>query len=373
MPRLPGLRSLLANISQEKEIPIDYVKNALKASLYKSYEKYQYQYLSKDTNYLYRPNFFIELDLEKESFRIITQKIIVNKVSNYRTEISLNESLKINQKLNIGDQLTIDLTPNQNNFGRLLANHTRQILNQKLNQHQYSQLNKDLLLLQGNLVLAKVVRKHNQSVIMSIETTKLKHPIEGELPIQEQLIRDQYCLGCIYKVYVKKVATNINGYFPLILSRSDPRLIINLLMNEVPELGNNLLKVIAIARDTHLLSSIKLPRTKVAVMSENSYIDPVGACIGPGGRRIHAIMKELNGEKVDIIRWCKEPITYIANALSPAKIEAVKIIDINDLKVQVIVNENQLSLAIGKGGQNVRLATQLTNWKIHIKSNKNRN
>nr|WDA98959.1 transcription termination factor NusA [Sciadococcus taiwanensis] len=373
MAQLPGLKSLLANISKERNIPIDYVKNALKCSLYKSYEKYQAHYLAKKINKEYTQNFFIELDLENESFRIITKKVIVKEVVNSQNEISLNESLKINHKSTIGEILNIDITPEKDNFGRLLANHTRQVLHQQLNKHQYSNFHKDLFLLEGNLVSAKVIRKHHSSIILCIENFKVNYTIEGQLPIQEQVIRDNYILGNIYKVYVKKVLTNINSYSSIILSRADPGLIVNLLMNEIPELENKLLKIIAIARDKHSLLSVnKIPRTKVALISLDSYIDPIGACIGPKGSRIHAIMKELNGEKVDIVRWSQNPVTYIINALSPAKIKSVQIVDMKNLEAQVIVEEDQLSLAIGKDGQNVRLATQLTNWKIDIKSNKNK-
>jgi N utilization substance protein A len=170
------------------------------------------------------------------------------------------------------------------------------------------------------------------------------------------------------KVYLKKVFEGSRRGPQLLVSRADAGLVVYLFANEVPEIEEEIVRIVAVAREANPPSPAVGPRTKIAVDTLERDVDPVGACIGARGARIQAVVAELRGEKIDVIRWSPDPSTYIANSLSPARIHEVRLINANERIAHVIVPEDQLSLAIGKEGQNVRLAARLTGWKIDIKN-----
>jgi N utilization substance protein A len=191
--------------------------------------------------------------------------------------------------------------------------------------------------------------------------------VEAELPKREQLPNDNYRIGATFRVYLKKVSRGQQRGPQLLVSRADAGLVVYLFANEVPEIEDEVVRIVAVAREANPPSTYVGPRTKIAVDTLDRDVDPVGACIGARGSRIQVVVNELRGEKIDVIRWSPDPATYIANALSPARVDDVRLMDPETRQTHVLVAEDQLSLAIGKEGQNVRLAARLTGWKIDIK------
>jgi N utilization substance protein A len=191
--------------------------------------------------------------------------------------------------------------------------------------------------------------------------------VEAELPPKEQLPNDNYRANAAFRVYLKKVREGVGRGPQLIVSRASAGLVAYLFENEVPEIQDEVVRIVAIAREANPPSRNVGSRTKLAVDTLDRDVDPVGSCIGARGSRIQAVVNELRGEKIDVIRWSPDPEIYIKNALSPAQINRVILMDTEQRHAQVLVPENQLSLAIGKDGQNVRLSAHLTGWKIDIK------
>jgi N utilization substance protein A len=214
---------------------------------------------------------------------------------------------------------------------------------------------------------ARVLRFENQSVVMAVSSGFGQAEVEAELPKREQLPNDNYRANATFKVFLKKVCDGPHRGPQLLVSRADAGLVVYLFENEVPEIEDEVVRVVAVAREANPPSRYVGPRTKIAVDTIESDVDPVGACIGARGSRIQVVVNELRGEKIDVIRWSPDPGLYISNALSPARVDEVRLIDPELRQAHVLVPENQLSLAIGKEGQNVRLAARLTGWKIDIK------
>jgi N utilization substance protein A len=202
---------------------------------------------------------------------------------------------------------------------------------------------------------------------MAVSSGAGQPEVEAELPKREQLPNDTYRSNATFKVYLKKVRETPHRGPQLIVSRAAAGLVVELFTNEVPEIEEEIVRIVAIAREAHPPSRHVGVRTKIAVDTLERDVDPVGACIGARGSRIQAVVNELRGEKIDVIRWSPDPATYIANSLSPARVDKVLLIDPEERQALVLVAEDQLSLAIGKEGQNVRLAARLTGWKIDIK------
>jgi N utilization substance protein A len=191
--------------------------------------------------------------------------------------------------------------------------------------------------------------------------------VEAELPKKEQLPQDTYRSNATFKVYLKRVKDGPQRGSQLIVSRASAGLVVELFANEVPEIEEEIVRIVAVAREANPPSRHVGPRTKIAVDTLEKDVDPVGACIGARGSRIQAVVNELRGEKIDAIRWSPDPASYIANSLSPARVDRVILYNAEERQSMVLVAEDQLSLAIGKEGQNVRLAARLTGWKIDIK------
>ncbi|QYX33242.1 transcription termination factor NusA [Sphaerospermopsis torques-reginae] len=369
MVTLPGLKDLIESISRERNLPRLAVQSSIREALLKGYERYRRaQNLERrqfDENYF--DNFEVELDIEGEGFRVLSTKTIVEQVSNSDHQISLEEVQQVAPEAQSGDSVVLDVTPDQGEFGRMAAMQTKQVLAQKLRDQQRQMVQEEFQDLESTVLQARVLRFERQSVILAVSSGFGQPEVEAELPKREQLPNDTYRSNTTFKVYLKKVSQGQQRGPQLLVSRADAGLVVYLFANEVPEIEDEVVRIVAVAREANPPSRYVGPRTKIAVDTLDRDVDPVGACIGARGSRIQVVVNELRGEKIDVIRWSPDPATYIANALSPARVDEVRLMDPESRQTHVLVAEDQLSLAIGKEGQNVRLAARLTGWKIDIK------
>ncbi|MCE2703718.1 MAG: transcription termination factor NusA [Anabaena sp. 49633_E8] len=369
MSTLSGLKELIESISQERNLPRLAVQAAIREALIKGYERYRRaQNLERrqfDEEYF--NNFEVELDIEGEGFRVLSTKTIVEAVANTDHQISLDEVQQVAPEAQLGDSVVLDVTPDQGEFGRMAAMQTKQVLAQKLRDQQRQMVQEEFQDLEGTVLQARVLRFERQSVVLAVSSGFGQSEVEAELPKREQLPNDNYRANATFKVYLKKVSQGQQRGPQLMVSRADAGLVVYLFANEVPEIEDEVVRIVAVAREANPPSRYVGPRTKIAVDTLDRDVDPVGACIGARGSRIQVVVNELRGEKIDVIRWSPDPATYIANALSPAKVDEVRLMDPESRQTHVLVAEDQLSLAIGKEGQNVRLAARLTGWKIDIK------
>jgi len=370
---LPGLKTMIEEISSLYNLPKSAVVEALREALLKGYQRYR---RSQGTGHQFQDDYFdnfeVQLDTEEEGFRILAMKRIVHTVVNPDHEISLEEVLDIAKEAQaqLGDEVVSDVTPSQKEFGRMAAMQTKQVLLQQLRDQQRKMIQEEFQELQETVLQGRVVRFEKQNVIMSVQSTYGQPEVEAELPKKEQLPNDNYRANSTFKVYLKKVREGSHRGPQLIVSRTAAGLVVELFTIEVPEIEEEIVRIIAVSREANPPSSRQGPRTKIAVDTLERDVDPVGACIGARGSRIQAVVNELRGEKIDVIRWSPDPATYIANSLSPAKVDQVLLVNADERQSLVLVGDNQLSLAIGKEGQNVRLAARLTGWKIDIKETK---
>jgi N utilization substance protein A len=369
MINLPGLRDMIEKISQERNLPKTSVQAALREALIKGYERYRRTQNMEGDNFDedFFDNFEVELDTEEEGFRILATKTIVETVESTDHQISLKEVQEVAPEAQMGDTVVLDVTPSQREFGRMAAIQTKQVLSQKLRDQQRQMVQEEFQELDGTVLQAKVLRFERQSAVLAVNSGLGKPDVEAELPKREQLPNDNYRAGSTIKVYLKKVREGPHRGPQLLVSRADAGLVVYLFANEVPEIEDEVVRIVAVAREANPPSRYVGPRTKIAVDTLERDVDPVGACIGARGSRIQVVVNELRGEKIDVIRWSPDPATYIANALSPAKVDRVLLVDPDSRQAHVLVPDDQLSLAIGKEGQNVRLAARLTGWKIDIK------
>lgn len=367
---LPGLKIMLEEISQRHNLPKNAVQEALREALIKGYERYRRaQSLEKAAQFHedYFNNFDVELDVEEEGFRILSTKTIVEEVTNPDHHIGLKEVQEVADEAQLGDEVVLDVTPDQREFGRMAAIQTKQVLLQKLRDNQRKLIQEEFQDLEGTVLQARVVRFERQAAIVMVQSTYGQPEVEAELPKREQLPNDNYRANATFKVLLKKVLEGSHRGPQLIVSRAAAALVVYLFANEVPEIEEEIVRIVAVAREANPPSRHVGSRTKIAVDTLERDVDPVGACIGARGSRIQAVVNELRGEKIDVIRWSPDPATYIANALSPARIDQVLFTNAEERQALVLVAQDQLSLAIGKEGQNVRLAARLTGWKIDIK------
>jgi N utilization substance protein A len=367
---LPGLKIMLEEISQRHNLPKNAVQESLREALLKGYERYRRaQSLEKAAQFHedYFNNFDVELDVEEEGFRILSTKTIVEEVTNADHHIGLKEVQEVADEAQLGDEVVLDVTPDQKEFGRMAAIQTKQVLLQKLRDNQRKMIQEEFQDLEGTVLQARVVRFERQAAIVMVQSTYGQPEVEAELPKREQLPNDNYRANATFKVLLKKVLEGSQRGPQLIVSRAAAGLVVYLFANEVPEIEEEIVRIVAVAREANPPSRHVGSRTKIAVDTLERDVDPVGACIGARGSRIQAVVNELRGEKIDVIRWSPDPATYIANALSPARIDQVLFTNAEERQALVLVAQDQLSLAIGKEGQNVRLAARLTGWKIDIK------
>jgi transcription termination/antitermination protein NusA len=370
--KLPHLRDMIEEISKRHNLPKSAVEEALREALLKGYERYRRsQTLNKQhfsENYF--DNFNVLLDFEEEGFYILTTKAIVEEVSDADHQISLQDVKDQwgDAEPQLGDTVTADVTPDQEEFGRMAAIQTKQVLLQKLRDQQRKLVQEEFSDVEGTVLSARVLRFERQSAIVAVQSAFGQPEVEAELPKREQLPNDNYRANATFKVYLKKVREGSHRGPQLIVSRAAAGLVVELFTVEVPEIEEEIVRIVAVSREANPPSRYVGPRTKIAVDTLERDVDPVGACIGARGSRIQAVVNELRGEKIDVIRWSPDPATYISNALSPARVDKVVLVNPDERQALVLVAEDQLSLAIGKEGQNVRLAARLTGWKIDIKN-----
>ncbi len=294
----------------------------------------------------------VKLNPEQNKIRVFAYRTIVDEVTDEEKEISLEEAKKIKPSYKVGDTISQEITPK--NFSRIAAQTARQVIVQRLTDIKKDQIFNEMSEKEGEIVNAIVRRVEPTSVYVEILPTQM----EGIMPISEQIRHERYNVGDMIKVLVRRLTTNTRSP-QVIVSRSHPDFVRRLFEMDVPEVKSGLVTIKRIVREAGF-------RTKIAVYSDDPNVDAVGACIGPKGSRINVIVQELNGERIDVISWCADPLEFIARAISPAKAVQVHVND-EEHSARVIVNDNMLSLAIGREGQNARLAAKLTEWKIDVK------
>lgn len=277
-------------------------------------------------------------------------KEVSEKVADARIQISLSEALAIDPKAQIGQ--AIDVAVEIGDFGRIAAQAAKQVIIQKVREAERDLVYKEYKDFQGELLNALVHRVEKGNIILDLGKA------EALLPRKEQNFRENFRRGDRIRVYVLEVKKDAKGQ-QVVVSRTHPGLLVKLFEMEVPEISEGIVEIKGVVREAS-------GRSKIAVSSKNKDVDPVGACVGARGARVQAVVQELRGEKIDIIEWTEDAAQFVRNALSPARVIDVKT-DAKNKSMEVIIPDDQLSLAIGKKGQNVRLAAKLTGWKIDIK------
>lgn len=333
-------------LEKERGIPKSVIIESLCDAMMAAYRKYS---RLTDTTGIYSK--IIEASGE---IGIFSEKIVVENVNNEQTEISLEQAKEIDQATKIGSIITEEITPQD--FGRIAAQAAKQVITQRIREAERRLILEEFMDKKGTMTTGIIQRMEGRNVIVSIGRT------EAVLPAKEQISGEYYRVGNRLRVYVLDV-TETSKLPRVIVSQTHPMIVQELFELEVPEIEDGIVEIKAIAREAGY-------RTKIGVASNDPEVDPVGACIGPRGSRIQAIVNELKNEKIDIIRYSPDPVEYIINSLSPAKIISVELLneDLEQLQALVVVPDDQLSLAIGREGQNVRLAVKLTSWKLDIKS-----
>ncbi len=332
-------------ICAERNLSREVVMEAIRAAIVSAYKR--------DVGAPSYQNVTAQIDLETGRTRIFVERRVVAEVTDPQVEISLGEARKINPNVQLGEAIMVDSTPND--FGRIAAQAARQRIMQCIREAEREVRYTRMAEQEGELVHGVVQSITPQGVILHLERT------EAILPRKEMVPGEQYALHNRIRVYVLEVNKTPRGP-QIIVSRSHTKLLQRLLELEVPEIQSGAIEIKAIAREAG-------SRSKVAVASRQPGLDPVGSCIGVRGTRIQSILRELGNEKVDIIEWSPDPVTFIAKALSPARVLSVVLDeDSSEPIAYVVVPDDQLSLAIGKNGQNARLAAKLTGWRVDIQS-----
>ena len=285
---------------------------------------------------------------------VFSTKTVVNNVEDPDMEISLKDAQEIDDEVEVDDEVKIEVTPEQ--FGRIAAQSAKQVITQRIRDAERNNILNEFLEKKGTLTTGIIQRVENRNVIVNIGKT------DAIMPQREQIPREYYKPGNRIRVFVLNVKET-NRLPQVIVSHAHPEIVRELFELEVPEIEDGIVEIKSISREAGF-------RTKIAVWSNDPEVDSVGACIGPRGSRIQTIVGELKNEKIDIVRWSEDPVEYIVNAISPARVVSVDIITDGEEQKDalVVVPDDQLSLAIGREGQNVRLAHRLTGWKIDIKS-----
>ncbi len=332
----------LEELEKEKGIKKEYLLESIETALVTAYKR----------NFDSLENVKVVMDEKTGATHVFSLRDVKKKVENPETEITVKEAQKINPDLAEGDVLETEIVPRD--FGRIAAQTAKQVIIQKIREAEREIIYTNYNDRKGEIVSGLIQKADRNIVIMDLGK------LEGVMPTKEQIPTEHYRVNDKIKGYVLDVEKGAKGDPQVIVSRSHPDFVRKLLEFEIPEIYEGVIEIKSISRDAG-------DRSKVAVYSPDPNIDPVGSCVGQKGVRIQNVINELNGEKIDVIEWNEDPSIYIASALLPAQILAVDIKE-DEKFAQVIVPDNQLSLAIGKSGQNVRLAARLTNWKIDIKS-----
>lgn len=331
----------LHEIEKEKGVSKEIIFDALESALISSYKK----------NFGSSQNVEVEMDRETGKIKVFATKEVVEDIENIYLEMSLADAKSIDDKFQLGDIVKIEITPKD--FGRIAAQTAKQVVIQRIKDAERDVIFDDFINRENEIITGQIQRISKNNIYVDLGKT------EAVLPPTEQIEGEEYKQGDRLKLLILEVKKTTKGP-QIVLSRASSSLIKRLFELEVPEINDGIVEIFSISREAG-------SRTKIAVFSKDPDVDPLGACVGFKGSRVKAIVDELNGEKIDIVIWSKDIGEFVANALSPSKVVRV---DVNEKEKSavVVVPDYQLSLAIGKQGQNARLAAKLTNWKIDIKS-----
>ena len=335
-------------LERERGISKDVIISSLCDALVAAYKKHMHVKEAANIEAIF--------DEQTGEIGVFSTKTVVKKVEDPDMEISLKDAQEIDDEVEVDDEVKIEVTPEQ--FGRIAAQSAKQVITQRIRDAERNNILNEFLEKKGTLTTGIIQRVENRNVIVNIGKT------DAIMPQREQIPREYYKPGNRIRVFVLNVKET-NRLPQVIVSHAHPEIVRELFELEVPEIEDGIVEIKSISREAGF-------RTKIAVWSNDPEVDSVGACIGPRGSRIQTIVGELKNEKIDIVRWSEDPVEYIVNAISPARVVSVDIItdDSNEetKDALVVVPDDQLSLAIGREGQNVRLAHRLTGWKIDIKS-----
>jgi len=331
----------LNDLEHEKGINKDILVEAIEMALISAYKKH----------FGNNQNAKVTIDSETGEIKVYAVKVVKEEIEEEGVDITLEEARKINPAYEVGDIVETEVTPSD--FGRIAAQTAKQVVVQRIREAERGIIYEQFSEKENEVLTAIIHRIERGNVYVELGRA------EGIIPVSETVYNERYDINERLKVYVLEVKKTNKGP-QIIASRTHPFLIKRLFELEVPEIRQNFVQIKSIAREAG-------GRTKMAVWTEEKDIDPVGACVGHKGTRIEKVVAELNGEKIDVVPWSADPIEFIANALRPAKVVMVQINE-DEKAAKVIVPDYQLSLAIGKEGQNARLAAKLTGWKIDIKS-----
>lgn len=335
------LLDALELLEKEKGISRDVLIDAIEAALVSAYRR----------NFNQAQNVRIDINLKSGSMRVFARKEVVDQVFDQRLEISLEEAKNVNPNYQVEDVVEMEVTPK--NFGRIAAQTAKQVVTQRVREAERGIIYSEFIDREEDIMTGIVQRLDAKFIYVSLGK------IEAILPVNEQIPNERYRPHDRIKVFITKVEKTTKGP-QIFVSRTHPGLLKRLFEIEVPEIYDGTVEIKSVAREAG-------DRSKISVHSDNSEVDPVGSCVGPKGSRVQAIVNELKGEKIDIVKWSDDPVVFVANSLSPSKVLDV-IVNEAEKATTVIVPDYQLSLAIGKRGQNARLAAKLTGWKIDIKS-----
>ena len=336
------LITAIEELEEERGISKEYLLESLETALVTAYKK----------NFDSAENVKVVMDANTGDIKVYTIKTVVEEALDDQLEMSLEDAKKENKNAKIGDEIEIEIIPR--NFGRIAAQTAKQVIVQKIREVERNMVYTEYNDRKGEIVSGIIQKAEGGTVVLDLGK------LEGIMPVKDQIPTETYRVNDKIKAYVVSVERGIKGVPQVLVSRSHPDFVRKLFEFEIPEIYEGLIEIKSVSRDAG-------SRSKVAVYSTNENIDPVGSCVGQKGIRIQNIINELNGEKIDVIEWNEDPAIFISAALLPAQVMAVDVKE-EEKFAQVIVPDDQLSLAIGKSGQNARLAARLTNWKIDIKS-----
>ncbi|MBN8234487.1 transcription termination/antitermination protein NusA [Halobacillus kuroshimensis] len=328
-------------LEKEKGIDKNLLLEALEAALISAYKK----------NFNSATNVRVDINEQESTMKVLARKEIVEEVMDPQQEISLEEASGIDPNYDIEDVIEVEVTPMD--FGRIAAQAAKQVVTQRVREAERGIIYGEYVDREEDVMTGIIQRKDPRFVYVNLGK------IEARLPEGEQMPTETYEVHDRLKVFVTKVENSNKGPH-IYVSRTHPGLLKRLFEMEVPEIYDGTVEVMSVAREAG-------DRSKISVYAQDQDIDPVGSCVGQRGQRVQTIVNELKGEKIDIVQWSEDPVEYVSNALSPSKVVEV-LVDEEDKATTVIVPDYQLSLAIGKRGQNARLAAKLTGWKIDIKS-----
>ncbi|MDQ0253673.1 N utilization substance protein A [Evansella vedderi] len=331
----------LTSIEKDKGIDKEIILEAIEQALITGYKR----------NFNSAQNVRVDIDRTSGSIRVFARKEVVEEVFDARLEISLEAAKAINPQYDVDDVVEIEVTPRD--FGRIAAQTAKQVVTQRVREAERGIIYSDFIDREEDIMTGIVQRQDHRFIYVDLGK------VEALMPVNEQMPNETYRHNDRIKAYITKVEKTTKGP-QIMISRTHPGLLKRLFELEVPEIYDGTVEIKSVSREAG-------DRSKIAVHAEDPEVDPVGSCVGPKGQRVQAIVNELKGEKIDIVRWSDDPKVYVANALSPSKVVQVTVNE-EEKMTQVVVPDYQLSLAIGKRGQNARLAAKLTGWKIDIKS-----